>query len=57
MGSSAGRMAAVRIRQPALVLIVALWAVAACGDSTEWVNEPADECLTDVRFFLGTLLT
>ena len=23
--------------------------------STDWVNEPADECLTDVRFFLGTL--
>lgn len=25
--------------------------------STEWVNEPADECLTEVRFFLGTLQT
>jgi hypothetical protein len=25
--------------------------------STEWVNEPADECLTDVRFFLGELQT
>ena len=25
--------------------------------STVWVNEPADECLTDVRFFLGELQT
>ena len=25
--------------------------------STEWVNEPADACLTEVRFFLGELHT
>jgi hypothetical protein len=25
--------------------------------TTEWVNEPAEECLTDTRFFLGTLQT
>jgi hypothetical protein len=22
---------------------------------SDWVNEPSDECLTEVRFFLGTL--
>jgi len=30
---------------------------AAWAGSTDWVNKPADECLTDVRFFLGELQT